>query len=71
MKCVLLRFVMVLLWRSLDLRSKYGVYGDWGAWSCGAGHFEYAVSGSSRIDANDIIIVSGDAELLEQFAQMP
>lgn len=52
----------------LDLRSKYGVTVI-GVLSAGQ-PFEYA-SPQSRIDANDIIIVSGDAELLEQFAQMP
>ena len=52
----------------LDLRSKYGVTVI-GVLSPGQ-PFEYA-SPQSRIDANDIIIVSGDAELLEQFAQMP
>lgn len=52
----------------LDLRSKYGVTVI-GVLSAGQ-PFEYA-SPQSRIDANDIIIVSGDTELLEQFAQMP
>ena len=52
----------------LDTRSKYGVTVI-GVLSPGE-PFEYA-SPQTRVDANDIIIVSGDAELLEQFAQMP
>ena len=52
----------------LDTRSRYGVTVI-GVLSPGE-PFEYAAP-QTRVDANDIIIVSGDAELLEQFAQMP
>lgn len=52
----------------LDIRARYGVT-VLGVMS--PGHpFEYA-SAQTRINANDIIIVSGDAELLEQFARLP
>lgn len=52
----------------LDIRARFGVV-ILGVMSPGQ-PFEYATS-QTRIDKNDIIIVSGDAELLERFAERP
>lgn len=52
----------------LDISAKYGVR-VLGVMSPGQ-PFEYS-SPQTRIDNNDIIIVSGDAELLEKFAALP
>lgn len=54
--------------KQLDIPQRYGVQ-VLGVMSPGQ-PFEYATA-DTRIDSKDIIIVSGDATLLEQFAQRP